>query len=149
MTPTFVPLRRDTIAKAHEWIRRLYSHGDIIDYEEGRSTAALEGLLDNPGRGGFWFLNADELTLGYLVVLEEYSLEFGGRFALIDELYLDEGWRGQGLGKQAIAFAELWCRSRGIETIRLEVGPGNTHAIGLYRRLGFRVEERYLMTRQL
>jgi GNAT superfamily N-acetyltransferase len=148
VTATFLELTNEAISRALDWMQRFYAL-EHIEYEETRAMRALGGLLADPAKGGFWFLETPEAIAGYVVVLAEYSLEFGGSFGLVDELYLDEAWRGKGLGQQALQFAEGWCRGRGIGTLRLEVGRENARALGLYRTSGFLVDERYLMTRRL
>jgi len=68
---------------------------------------------------------------------------------LLDEFFVDSAWRSQGIGTQALAFAEEWCRSRGLRALRLEVGHENPRALGLYQRTGFEVHDRHLMTKWL
>jgi ribosomal protein S18 acetylase RimI-like enzyme len=65
----------------------------------------------------------------------------------LDELFIVEGCRGSGLGSEALAFAGRQCRERGWQALRLEVGQENRRAISLYRRTGFRMHERFLMTK--
>jgi ribosomal protein S18 acetylase RimI-like enzyme len=86
---------------------------------------------------------------GYFALTICYSLEFHGRFGLLDELYLREAFRRQKLGKAVVAFAEELCKKAGIRALRLEVGRGNQPAQSLYRTAGFEVDERNLMTKWL
>jgi ribosomal protein S18 acetylase RimI-like enzyme len=81
------------------------------------------------------------------VVLLGYSLEFGGRFGLLDELFVKENCRGMGLGALALAFADEQCRARGWQALRLEVGQNNQRAQNLYARSGFEMHDRFLMTK--
>lgn len=104
-------------------------------------------MLTEPEFGGVWMIELNGAIAGYLVVLLGYSLEFGGRFGLLDELFVAEGYRGTGLGSEALAFAERQCRSRGWHALRLEVGQENRRAISLYRRSGFEMHDRFLMTK--
>jgi ribosomal protein S18 acetylase RimI-like enzyme len=47
--------------------------------------------------------------------------------------------RGQGLGSKLLHKAEALAREQGSTAMRLEVAAGNTAAIGLYQKLGYRV----------
>jgi ribosomal protein S18 acetylase RimI-like enzyme len=62
-------------------------------------------------------------------------------------LFVEPQWRSQGIGSQALDFAEEQCRSRGMKALRLETDRENARAVALYRRRGFVLHERYLMTR--
>ena len=74
---------------------------------------------------------------GYVALTACYSLEFHGRFGLLDEFYIEEQWRGQGLGTAALAFVDEQCRSRGWKAVRLEVASHESRAQELYRRAGY------------
>lgn len=127
---------------------QLYAREGLAWDRAGARSAALE-LIANPGLGGIWLIETDGATAGYVVLTACFSLEFGGRFGLLDEIFLAEPWRGRGLGTGALEFAARWCRERGMGALRLEVWTGNTSAIRLYERAGFALEERHLMTRRL
>lgn len=127
---------------------QLYARESCAWNREGARRAATE-LMANPERGGIWLIETGGATAGYMVLTVCFSLEFGGRFGLLDEIFLAEPWRGQGFGSDALEFAGGWCRQRGMQALRLEVWTGNTSAIRLYQRAGFALEERHLMTRRL
>ena len=125
---------------------KLYSEGgDAFDADRARHTTAA--LLAEPDMGGAWTIEVDGTRAGYLVFVLGYSLEFGGRFGLLDELYLNDAWRGQGIGKQALDFAAQQCRARGWQALRLEVGRKNQRAQALYSGAGFHLQDRFLMTK--
>jgi ribosomal protein S18 acetylase RimI-like enzyme len=84
-----------------------------------------------------------------MIVTFGYSIEFGGRDAFLDELFISPDARGRGLGTRALEVAAQACREAGILAVRLEVDRGNTGAQRLYRAHGFVDHDRYLMTRWL
>jgi GNAT superfamily N-acetyltransferase len=127
---------------------QLYAHGSSA-FDITRARRATEALLTEPGVGGVWTIHLDGALAGYIVLLLGYSLEFGGRFGLLDELFVAENFRGMGLGKQAVAFAGDECRARGWQALRLEVGQQNLPAQSLYRGSGFEMHDRFLMTKWL
>jgi ribosomal protein S18 acetylase RimI-like enzyme len=126
----------------------LYAH-DSLQYDLDRARDTCEWLLANPELGGIWVIQSEGRDAGYLIVTMCVSIEFRGRFALLDELYVDEAFRGRGSGSKAVEFAVAWARARGIKAIRLETAQDNERAQGLYRKCGFVVDERYLMTKWL
>ena len=127
-------------------MRGLYEH-DQGFFDEPRARRALAALLDQPGWGRVFVVQADGRPVGYLVLTFGYSLEYRGRDALVDELYLEPSARGQGLGTAALRFAEEVCRAEGIGALHLEVERANTRAQAVYRQFGFHHHDRFLMTK--
>lgn len=112
-----------------------------------RRESAMAELIDRPEFGGTWLMLVDGIVAGYLTLTACYSLEFHGAFGLLDELFVEEAYRGQGIGKAALSFVDEQCRARRWKAVRLEVSKTNVGAMELYRKSGYRAEERYLMTR--
>ena len=54
-----------------------------------------------------------------------------------DEEEIDEAFRGRGLGRAAMVFAEQEAQRLGIAKVALNVFGGNEVARGLYRSLGY------------
>jgi GNAT superfamily N-acetyltransferase len=139
-------LTNTEIPRVLSLMARLYAQ-DTIPWDEDRSRKAIQELLADTDCGGTWLLQVDGTTAGYLVLTICFSLEFHGRYALLDELFVEEEWRRQGVGSEALRFAEEQCRVRGLKALRLEVDRKNVRAQELYRRRGFELHDRYLMTR--
>lgn len=109
-----------------------------------RDPAGATGDGDARAAGG-----TVRAPLGYLVLTFGYSLEHHGRDALVDELYVAAGRRGQGIGQALLAVAVDHCRSLGIRSVHLQAAHANADAKRLYERLGWVRHERHLMTRRL
>jgi GNAT superfamily N-acetyltransferase len=143
----FLPLTVAGVDRALEMMAQLYIGNMRFDTDWARS--AIEWLIENDSCGAAWFIEAAGQTAGYLVLTIGYSLEFHGRYGLLDEIFVEEPFRSQGIGTQALAFAEHVCRLRGLPALRLEVGRTNPRAEALYRRAGFNPHDRDLMTKWL
>jgi ribosomal protein S18 acetylase RimI-like enzyme len=143
----FLPLTAATVDRALLMMAKLYAGNERYDAAHARS--AIEWLIGHDACGAAWFIDTGGETAGYLVLTVGYSLEFHGRYGLLDELFVEEAFRGQGIGAQALAFAEQVCRLRGLRALRLEVGHTNPRAQALYGRTGFEVHDRNLMTKWL
>jgi ribosomal protein S18 acetylase RimI-like enzyme len=127
---------------------------EAIAFDGPAQGRALDALLSDPSLGNVFLLRAegapkDAAPLGHLVLTRGHSLEFGGRFLLLDELYLAPSLRGRGEGRRALDFAKHQARAAGAEALRLEVSHGNSRAQAAYRRAGFVAETRDLMTLRL
>jgi ribosomal protein S18 acetylase RimI-like enzyme len=120
---------------------------DGYPFREAESRANLERLLSDPGLGRLFVIDEGGTVVGYLVLAFGFSLEFRGRDAFVDEVYVAPSHRGRGLGTRALAVAEAACRELGVRALHLEVERSKERTQGLYRRLGFADHDRYLMTK--
>jgi ribosomal protein S18 acetylase RimI-like enzyme len=127
-------------------IREFYAY-EHLRYEETRVRVALGQLLTDERLGRVWVVRRAGEAVGYVVLTFGFSLEFGGRDAFLDELFVREEHRGGGIGRRAIETAAAACRQAGVRALHLEVERKNEAAQGFYRRLGFTDHDRYLLTR--
>jgi GNAT superfamily N-acetyltransferase len=130
------------------WMQQLYATDHIV-YDEQSARRALEELIGDSSLGQALLLVRDGEPVGYMILTLGFSLEFGGRDAFIDELFVAPEHRGQGIGRQALSWAADACRALGARALHLEVDHGNSGAQRLYRAEGFVDHDRYLMTRPL
>jgi ribosomal protein S18 acetylase RimI-like enzyme len=144
----FYPLTEDALPDILILMRELYAH-QHISFDEEAATASVRALLRDESLGRIFLIHSGGHLAGYFALTFCFSLEFHGRFGLLDELYVRERCRGQGLGRRAEALAATICKDEGLAALRLEVGKDNTAAESLYSRLGFNVEARKLMTKWL
>jgi ribosomal protein S18 acetylase RimI-like enzyme len=129
-------------------MQELYAH-ERLTFEEQAARSALQLILGNDSYGQIHLIYANKAIAGYLVVTFGFSLEFRGRDAFVDELYIQEEYRGQGIGKKSLQFAEEICREQGIQALHLEVERENANAQAVYRKAGFVDHDRYLLTKWL
>ena len=118
-------------------------------FDAGRVCRALGPLLEHDRHGVVYLIedNTTATLLGYAVLTWGYSLESGGREALIDEIYLRK--RGEGLG--AIVMTQIFdaMRERDISRMFLETETHNERARRFYSRQGFETDDSIWMSRDL
>ena len=117
-------------------------------FHEPTVRANLTELLQNPVYGVLYLVRDDAALIGYLVICFDYSLEYRGKGAWIDELFVEAAHRGKGIGTQLLDLAETASREYNAKFLHLEVNHGNP-AIDLYRRRGFLQHDRFLMSKAL
>lgn len=115
---------------------------DRHHYDERRVTEALGPLLEDDDHGQVWLFDT-----GYAVITWGYSLESGGRDALVDEFYVRD--RGRGVGSAAMRALLDKCREAGARKVFLETEEHNDAARRFYRRHGFEVERSTWLSREL
>ncbi len=120
-----------------------------IQFDESTASATFRRFLSLPAFGRVWLLCVGALPVGYIVLTINFSFEFHGHDAFIDELYIDANFRRRGYGKRAVTFLEKKACEMGVNAIHLEVDRGNSPAFELYRRTGYEDHDRFLMTKWL
>lgn len=148
MNVLFQLLSEQEIPLLLEMMREFYSQ-QHMRFDEKKARNAIDSVLRAPERGQIYFIFRGATLAGYFALTFCFSLEFHGRFGLLDELYLREPFRRQKIGQGVVGFAEGLCRQAGVAALRLEVGRDNAPAQSLYRKSGFEEDARNLMTRWL
>lgn len=88
---------------------------------------------DCPFVEGYVFENENGV-LGYAILAKSFSTEFGKRCVWLEDLYISDEYRGQGIGSSFFNFMEE--KYTGV-LFRLEAENGNENAIALYKKRGF------------
>ncbi len=106
--------------------------------------ASINSLLGAPAQGRILLVQTHKTGIaGYAVLAFGFSLEFGGRDAFLDELFIAEPCRGQGIGSAALTAVCTWARRSGLCALHLEVERTNKAAKAFYIRAGFEDRSRY------
>jgi len=125
---------------------RTYYAEDGYSFDDVDARATLAALLADPRAGQLFVADINGVVAGYLAVTLGYSLEYGGRDAFIDEVFVDERFRRRGLGSEAVDLALSWCRDNGVKALHLEVESHRPAARRLYEQKGFELHDRALMS---
>jgi diamine N-acetyltransferase len=117
-----------------------------VPFEDAATVRTVAELLRDPSLGCIWIIRDEGEDVGYIVMTFDFSVEYRGRGAWVDELFVRRTHRSRGIATQALDFFFEQAKTLGASVIHLEVNRGN-RAIELYRRLGFEDHGRYLMTK--
>ena len=120
-----------------EMMRVFYASPAVhTDGSEEIFAADIDACVgDSPYAEGFVMEHGDTI-IGYVMVAKSYSTEFGKPCIWIEDIYLQEAYRGRGLGEQLMTHVT----TRYTDCIfRLEVEAENHRALRLYEKCGFSV----------
>src|SRR6476646_7917434 len=140
MTPIFQRVTGELITELLALMQELYQHTGM-PWSESTAKVSLSELLGNPEKGAAWLIRVEDEPVGYFVLTLAFSLEFGGTFALLDELYIRPPQRSHGIGSATMRFVEEQSRELGAGTLRLETGYDNPDAVRFYERHGLSREQ--------
>ncbi len=117
----------------------------------GANAAAIAGICSGREDAFAWLAasSADLPPVGYGVLTLGYSVEHGGVDGFVDELYIAQHARRQGLGTALMSLVETEAQRRGVNVLHLEAESNNPKAQALYQRLGYLMQQRILMSKPL
>ncbi|MFP3943567.1 MAG: N-acetyltransferase family protein [Alphaproteobacteria bacterium] len=84
---------------------------------------------------------ADGEVIGWMHLCELTPLEAPAA-AQISGVVVDEAWRGRGVGRRFIEYAESWAGARGLGRLTLRSRDNRANAHAFYRRRGFAAAKR-------
>lgn len=124
-------------------ITRIYGHA----VQHGTGTFELDvpdeaemarRRADVLGKGLPWLVaDRDGAVLGYAYA-NHFRPRRAYRFCLEDSIYLDEGARGQGVGRLLLAELLAQCEARGARQMLAVIGDSaNAGSVGVHRACGF------------
>lgn len=88
-------------------------------------------FIDNPQKVIF-FADVDGKPAGQIKMVPWWN-----RFTYVEELTVDTGFRGKGVGRALLTRAIEWARQRGFPGVTLETQDNNVPACMLYEKSGF------------
>lgn len=126
------------------FIARYHAFEDVEQSDAIRRDA-VRTLVTHEEFGGIWMINQNTRAIGYIALCKGFSIEFGGFDAFIDEFYIDERYRGKGVGRIVLESIPAIAHRLGIQALHLEVAKSNTPAKRLYSSLGFEARDKFLL----
>ena len=108
-------------------------------------SQAIQNLLSDLSLGGIWLIFSDTQIAGYIALTFGYSIEFGGKDAFIDELYIQPDFRGLGLGTKTLNQIQQEARALDIQAMHLEVDQQNIKAQKFYAQVNFQPRKKYML----
>jgi ribosomal protein S18 acetylase RimI-like enzyme len=124
------------IETAVELAAQFYHYFDY-KFEASHHRQMLRNFIENPHFGSLWLLDTEGVSVGYLALTYGFQFEFGGKYGLIDELFVAESHRNLGFGKQALLEIQRKAKDLGLTVLQMQVEDYNQNAKRLYSSLGF------------
>ena len=109
----------------------------LMPAELERRQAAWANALADDGYAA-WIAEVDGEPGGFIDLFLFPDVSHGGTIGLINNLVVDERFRGRGVGGSLLRTAIQYCAERGGSELHVWTAFDNAPAIGLYKGLGFK-----------
>ena len=130
------PDQRETII---EMINELWTYDDVAT-ERDNISRAVDLIFSQPGLAEIHLLYEGDKVAGYFILVPSFSIEYGGLYVILDELFVREPFRRRGLGRQIINFVLDYCRQQGWLAIEAIADEENKVVQHFYGSHGFAPE---------
>jgi GNAT superfamily N-acetyltransferase len=130
------PDQRETVI---ELINELWTF-DNIEVDRDNINRAVDLIFSQPGLAEIHLLYEGDEVAGYFILVPSVSIEYGGLYVVLDELFVLEPFRRRGLGRQIVNFVLDRCREQGWLVIEAMAYEENKTAQYFYGSHGFTPE---------
>ncbi|NIF18157.1 GNAT family N-acetyltransferase [Pantoea sp. Cy-639] len=83
-----------------------------------------------------WVAQANGHLCGFMTATVDYATWDAAYFAHMDCLYIEDEYRGHGIGRRFFDCLDAFCRERKIGHAQWQTPPDNQLGIGFYQRMG-------------
>ncbi|MFL6699887.1 MAG: GNAT family N-acetyltransferase, partial [Vitreoscilla sp.] len=119
--------------------RRFYEQpGDVA-----LASAYLQERMER-GESVVFVAEADEQLLGFCQLYPTWCSVAAARIFVLYDLFVDDGVRRAGVGRQLMLAAQAFAREAGAVRLDLSTARNNTRAQALYESLGWQRDDVYL-----
>lgn len=130
-------------------VRSLFAIEKDFSADEGKQRRGLEAIVASGDAAAFVAIDDESGELiGMVTAQLTISTAEGGPSGLLEDLFVDEHRRREGVASALLAAAEAWCRGRGATRAQLLADRGNAAALAFYDRSGYR-ETRMVARRRM
>ena len=125
-------------------------HGESGHEVGPEQAGAILALCGDPALGRAWLLaDGRGRDAAYALAYWRHSIDHGGRVAVLDDLWIEPGLRGRGLGARLLREAMADMAGAGARAVVVEADPADAPAMSFYARLGFAPKNTALLVRAL
>ncbi|TGE32799.1 GNAT family N-acetyltransferase [Desulfosporosinus sp. Sb-LF] len=118
-------------------LKILFSIETNFKVDELAQQRGLEMMLCDDTNRCIMVAELNQQIVGMCTAQLLVSTAEGGIVALVEDLVVEDVYRGQGLGKNLLLSIEGWAIARGVRRLRLLADRNNTKALNFYKTMSW------------
>ena len=117
---------------------RAYCDFYLVSPSDGDLLALSRALIEDPEHEGVQLIarDGDGRALGFATIFWSWSTTDAARLGVMNDLFVAEAARGQGVAEALIAACRRECARRGARRLSWQTAPDNVRAQAVYERVG-------------
>lgn len=122
-------------------LKILFSIESDFSFEEEIQKRGLEMMLADCTNRCIMVAELNQQIVGMCTAQLLVSTAEGGIAALVEDLVVDDTYRGEGIGKDLLLVIECWAISQGVRRLQLLADRNNIRALEFYKKMDWKVTE--------
>ena len=119
-------------------LQALFAIEDDFTPDPARQRQALARLLEGGGKHRCILVaEKDHQVIAMATVQVVISTAQGGPVGLVEDVVVQEDYRGRGMGQMLMRALIAWSADRGLTRLQLLADRGNKPALNFYRQIGW------------
>lgn len=127
----------EDIKELNRLLSALFSQEAEFVPDAQKQAKALTMIINDASIGDIYVAQKDGKVVGMVNILYTISTALGERVAILEDMIVDEAFRGQNIGSALIEHAVAKTKAAGCKRITLLTDGDNTKAHGFYSGFGF------------
>ncbi len=123
-------------------LQALFAIEDDFTPDPARQRQALARLLEGGGKHRCILVaEKDHQVIAMATVQVVISTAQGGPVGLVEDVVVQEDYRGRGMGQMLMRALIAWSADRGLTRLQLLADRGNKPALNFYRQIGWQTTQ--------
>lgn len=135
--PAIRPATGEDIEAMMGLLQALFSIETDFVFAPDKTGRGLELLLEQPEHALVLVAESRGKVIGMCTLQLLVSTAEGGVAGLVEDMVVDETWRGAGVGRLLLQTLEQWAREKGVTRLQLLADRHNDPALSFYKALGW------------
>lgn len=132
------PAKNSDIEKLIELLKVLFSIEKDFIFNEESQRRGLELMLQDSKSRCIFVAELQGVVIGMISGQALISTAEGGISVLVEDVVIDENYRGQGIGRELLKTMERWAVEKGARRLQLLADVNNSSALTFYDKLNWK-----------
>jgi GNAT superfamily N-acetyltransferase len=134
--------KMEDIESLSDLLRQLFTIEEDFEFNEGKQRAGLKLMMDSDSSQRFILVaERDEELIGMCSAQVVISTAEGGKAALLEDMVVEQGQRGQGIGAKLLTGIINWAEEYGITRLQLLADKNNRPALDFYEKNNWKMTQ--------
>ena len=113
-------------------VRKYMEFYKIQDISDGRNKEFLAQFTEGSDKGCLFLYREAGQVVAFTTLYFSYATSITGKVAVLNDLYTEPKFRGQGFARKLIEHCRHYAKSQGAARLQWVTAPNNNQAQGLY-----------------